>query len=185
MARAGRELAVAHGPQDPAQGLLGDRHAGSSKDLGQIPQPPAHHPVHDPGSGPLFDDPSPERLALNVSFSLGRLPGALPSIRPAGPSAFKATTQLTHRLQPDPADLGRLRTRATRGNHQQRQQAAGLGRIRDPLARDAAGRGASKSDRSGTGAAIASSSGFQNQGQRISNRISTPPCVSLAQRGLV
>ena len=55
MARASREFAVAHGPQDPAQFLLGDLHAMIlGQDLRQIAQPPAHHPV----SGwrrPLFD----------------------------------------------------------------------------------------------------------------------------------
>src|SRR3954454_25087186 len=46
MARAGRELAVVHGPQLPAQRLLGDGEAELLPEpLDQIDQAPAHHAV--------------------------------------------------------------------------------------------------------------------------------------------
>jgi hypothetical protein len=46
MAWAGRELAIAHGPQLPAQGLLGDGDAEFLEDpLCQIDQPPTHDTV--------------------------------------------------------------------------------------------------------------------------------------------
>src|SRR5262249_12515068 len=44
VARSGREFAVAHGAQLPAERLLGDRDAEFLEDpLRQIDQPPAHH----------------------------------------------------------------------------------------------------------------------------------------------
>ena len=47
MARAGGELAIAHGAQFPAQGLLGDGDAEFLPDpLAQIDQPPAHHAMN-------------------------------------------------------------------------------------------------------------------------------------------
>src|SRR5215471_10269147 len=46
VARPGREFAVAHGPELPADCLLGDRDAEFLKyPLRQIDQPPAHHAV--------------------------------------------------------------------------------------------------------------------------------------------
>src|SRR6266536_282304 len=46
VARPGRELAITHGPQLPAQGLLGNGDAELLEDpLRQIDQPPSHHPV--------------------------------------------------------------------------------------------------------------------------------------------
>jgi hypothetical protein len=56
VARAGRELAIAHGPQFAAQGLLGDRDAELLPEpLDQINQASAHHAV-DGRDGALIDD---------------------------------------------------------------------------------------------------------------------------------
>jgi hypothetical protein len=75
MARAGRELAVAHGPQDPAQGLLGDRHAVIfGQDLGQIAQPPPHHTVYGRRRS-LFDQRLEDIALVGVQARTG--PGGL------------------------------------------------------------------------------------------------------------
>ena len=56
MARAGRELAIVHGPQLPAQRLLGDGEAELLPEpLDQIDQAPAHHAV-DGRDGALVND---------------------------------------------------------------------------------------------------------------------------------
>ena len=47
MARPGRQLAIAHGTQFPAQRLPRQRDLEPvAQPLAQIDQPPAHHPVH-------------------------------------------------------------------------------------------------------------------------------------------
>ena len=56
MARAGRELAIVHGPQLAAQRLLGDGEAELLPEpLDEVDQTPAHHAV-DGRNGPLLDD---------------------------------------------------------------------------------------------------------------------------------
>jgi hypothetical protein len=71
----GRELAIAHGPQLPAQGLLGDGDAELLEDpLRQIDQPPAHHTV-DRRDWAALDCPR-NSLALGV-IELGGLAGRL------------------------------------------------------------------------------------------------------------
>jgi len=139
MARASREFAVAHRPQDPAQGLLGDGHPVIlGIDLGQIAQPPAHHAVGG-GRRPLFDQ-APEDLTL-IGVQARPSPGGLAVDQPARAIGVEGHDPITHRLQSDPADRGRLRAHATRGDHGQRQQAAGLGRVTRPLGQDAQGLG--------------------------------------------
>ncbi|OAH17330.1 hypothetical protein AX289_31575 [Methylorubrum populi] len=109
-----------------------------AQDLGQVTQAPADHTVGG-GRRPLFDQ-GPENLALvGVQARMGTR--GLAVDQPAWAIGVEGHDPITHRLQPDPADLGRLRTRATRGNHRQRQRAAGLGRIPRPLGQDAQGLG--------------------------------------------
>src|SRR4051794_41668467 len=56
MARAGRELAIVHGAQLPAQGLFGDRDPELLPEpLDEVDQTPAHHAV-DGRDGPLLDN---------------------------------------------------------------------------------------------------------------------------------
>jgi hypothetical protein len=127
MARTGRELAVAHRPQDPAQGLLGNRHAVIlGQDLGQIAEPPAYHAVSG-GNRPLFDQRLEDVPLIGVQARTG--PRGLAVDQPVRAIGVEGQDPVAHRLQPDPADLGRLRARAARRDHRQRQQAAGLGRI--------------------------------------------------------
>lgn len=67
----GRELAVAHGAQLPAERLLGDADAELLEDpLRQIDQSPAHHAVDSRDRATL--DHAGNRLALDV-IEFGRL----------------------------------------------------------------------------------------------------------------
>ena len=71
MTRAGRELAIAHGAQLPAERLLGDRDAELLEyPLRQIDQPPAHHAM-DRRDWAALDHPR-NGLALGV-IELGGL----------------------------------------------------------------------------------------------------------------
>jgi hypothetical protein len=71
VARSGREFAVAHGPQLPAERLLGNRDAELLEDpLRQIDQSPAHHAVNRRDRATL--DHAGDGLALPV-VELGRL----------------------------------------------------------------------------------------------------------------
>lgn len=66
MTRTGRELAVSHRPQLPAQRLLGDRDGKLvPQPLHEIPNPPAHHPVNS-RDGALVEG-ALERLAVRVA----------------------------------------------------------------------------------------------------------------------
>ncbi len=63
--RPGREFAVAHGAQFPAERLLGDGDTELFKDpLREIDQPPAHHAVNRRDRATL--DHSGDRLALAI-----------------------------------------------------------------------------------------------------------------------
>ena len=56
VARAGRELAIAHGAQFAAERLLGDRDLELLEEpLDEVEQPPAHHPVNGRDRA-LFED---------------------------------------------------------------------------------------------------------------------------------
>src|SRR5256886_13913694 len=71
VARSGREFAVAHGAQLPAERLLGDRDAEFLEDpLRQIDQPPAHHAMDRRDRATL--DHAGDGLTLEV-IELGRL----------------------------------------------------------------------------------------------------------------
>lgn len=86
VARAGRELGVTHGPQDPAQRLLGHRDAVVlEQDLGQINQPPAP-----PGALPATGPARPGHAVPPAARPPGA--GALPLISSSGPCALNATT---------------------------------------------------------------------------------------------
>jgi hypothetical protein len=78
MAGTGRELLVAHHPQDPAQRPLGNRDAGTlEQDLSQIDQPPAQHSLRR-RYRPLLDE-STQHLAL-LGIQTRARNGALPPI---------------------------------------------------------------------------------------------------------
>ena len=86
VARPGREFAVAHGAQLPAERLLGNRDAEFLEDrLRQIDQPPADHAVHCRNWATLDD--ADDGLALDV-VELDGWPGDLPFRRPSGPRSL-------------------------------------------------------------------------------------------------
>src|SRR4051812_40177707 len=91
MARTGRELAVVHGPQLAAQGLLGDRDPELLPDpLDEIDDTPAHHPVNRRDRARVDD----ALQGLSVfAVRRGLASGALPVARPSGPLALKRSTQ--------------------------------------------------------------------------------------------
>ena len=65
VARPGRKLAIAHGTELPAQGLLGDGDAEFLKNpLAQINEPPAHNAMHR-GDRPALDN-GHQCLALGI-----------------------------------------------------------------------------------------------------------------------
>ena len=124
MARAGRELAIVHGAQLPAQGLLGDRDAELLPEpLDQIDQPPAHHAV-DRRKGTLIDDGLQSLSVLIVE------PRRSPWC-PAGPEALgsprvEAQHPIAHDLQRHTADLSRFGAGGPLIDRGQSQKAPGL-----------------------------------------------------------
>ena len=91
MTRTGRQLAIAHGAQLPAERLLGDRDAELLVDpLREIDQPPAHDAM-DRRDRAAFDDPG-DRLALG-GIELGGLPRRLHIEQTVGPVRVEAQPQ--------------------------------------------------------------------------------------------
>ena len=109
------------------------------------------------GVGPLLDQRAQRLALLGVQARTGARRLAVD--QPVRAIGVEGHDPVAHRLQPDPADLGRLRAR---DRPRQIADSANRRRVwagsREPLARQRKA-SASKSDRSGTGAAIASSSG--------------------------
>src|SRR5262249_38054934 len=133
VARSGRKFAVAHGPQLPAERLLGDRDAEFLEyPLRQIDQPPTHHAV-DRRDRTAFDHPD-QRLALPV-VELGWLPRRLAVQETVRPSCVEAQHPVPDDLEPDPTDLGRLCARRTVIDCRQSQKSAGLRAILRLLAK--------------------------------------------------
>jgi hypothetical protein len=124
MARAGRELAIVHGPQLAAQRLLGDRDAELLPEpLDEIDQAPAHHAV-DGRNGTLFDN---RRQGLSVLIGEPRR-GAR---RSAGEEAFRspgveAQHPIAHDLQRHTANLSRFSAGGPIIDRRQGQKAPGL-----------------------------------------------------------
>src|SRR4051812_39880980 len=124
MTRTGRELAIVHGPQLPAQGLLGDGEAELLPEpRDQVDQAPAHHAV-DGRNGPLLDDG-----LQGLSVLIGE-PRRGPR-GPAGPEALRsprveAQHPIAHDLQRHAADLSRFGARGPIIDCRQSQKAPGL-----------------------------------------------------------
>ncbi len=86
-----------------------------AQDLGQVAQAPADHTVGG-GRRPLFDQ-GPENLALvGVQARMGTR--GLAVDQPAWAIGVEGHDPITHRLQPDPADLGRSYEAVIRVNSQ-------------------------------------------------------------------
>ena len=124
MARAGRELAVVHGPQLPAQRLLGDGEAELLPEpLDQIDQAPAYHAVD--GRDRARIDPGHQGRAMRIGEPR-RGPWC-----PAGPEALKtpsveAQHPIPHDLQRHAADLSRFGPGGPIIDRRQSQKAPGL-----------------------------------------------------------
>ena len=124
MARTGRELAIVHGPQLPAQGLFGDGDAELLPDpRDQIDQTPAHHAMNR-GDRALIEPRGQSR-----SMRIGELRG------PAGrlavdqarvPVRVELDHPVAHDLQRDPTNPGGLGAGRALVDRGQSQQAACL-----------------------------------------------------------
>ena len=124
VARSGRELAVAHGAQLPAECLLGDRDAEFLEDpLRQIDQPPAHHAMDRRDRATL--DHAGDGLTLEV-IELGRFTWRLAVQESVRPASVEAQHPVPDDLKPDAADLGRLGACRTIIDRRKRQQPSGL-----------------------------------------------------------
>ena len=110
VARPRRELTKAHGAQDAAQRLLGDRDTVVlTQDLGQIDQTPAHHAVGSWRRALLHH--GPQRLALDRVQARART-GRLAVDQAVRSPCLEGQHPIAHGLQRDPADLRRLRARS-------------------------------------------------------------------------
>ena len=124
MARTGRELAIVHGPQLPAQRLLGDRDAELFPEpLDEVDQAPAHHAM-DRRDRALVD-PGHQGRAMRIG-ELGRLAGRLAVDQPVRAMGVELHHPVAHDLQRDPADPGRLGAGRPLIDRRQRQQPSGL-----------------------------------------------------------
>ena len=96
------------------------------QDLGQIDQPPAHHPVG--GRHRTLLDQGPQRRPL-IRIQARAGAGGLAVDQPTGTTRVERHDPVPHRLQPDPAERGRLRARSARVDRRQGQQAPRLGGV--------------------------------------------------------
>ena len=104
VARSGREFAVAHGAQLPAEHLYGDRDAEFLEDpLYQIDQPPAHHAVHRRDRATVVDHTG-DGLALH-GIELGWVTRRLAIQETVRAARVEAQHPVTDDLQSDTADL--------------------------------------------------------------------------------
>jgi hypothetical protein len=124
MARAGRELAIVHGPQLTAQRLLGEGEAKLLPDPGdEVDQPPAHHAVNRRDRARI--DPGQQGRAVCVG-ELGGLAGWLAVDQALGPMGVELHHPVAHDLHRDPADPGRRGAGRPLIDRGQRQQAPRL-----------------------------------------------------------
>ena len=124
MARAGRELAVVHGPQLPTKRLLRDGQAELVPDpVHEVDQAPAHHAV-DGRYGSLLEHVA-QRPAL-CGIQNGGAARGLSGEEPVGSLGIEAQHPVAHDLQPDPGELGRVGSGVSVVNSGERQEAPGL-----------------------------------------------------------
>src|SRR5215218_9988080 len=124
MAWAGRQLAIVHGPQLAAQGLLGDRDPEFLPEpLDQIDETPAHHAV-DGRKGPLLDDDLQGLSVLIVEPR--RSPWRSAGQKALGSMRVEAQHPIAHDLQRHAADLSRFGAGGPIIDRRQSQKAAGL-----------------------------------------------------------
>jgi hypothetical protein len=125
---ARRQLAEAERPQLSAQGLLGHRDAELlPQPLHQIDDAPAHDAMDGRGR-PVLDDPLQGRAVMR--FQDRPLARRRAGHQARGPLRVEAHHPVAHRLQANPADLGRHRARLAGIDRRQRQEPAHLTGIR-------------------------------------------------------
>ena len=118
--RPRRQLAIAHAPQLPAQGLLGHRDPELLKEpLAQIDQTPPHDAVNRRHRPAL--DHRRERRPVRVVEPRG-LPGRLPVDETIGPVGVELHHPVPHDLQRHTANRRRLRARRSVIDRRQRQK---------------------------------------------------------------
>jgi len=124
MARTGRELAIAHGTQLPAERLLGDGDAKLFKyPLRQIDQPPAHH-AGDCRNPATLDHPG-ERLALAI-IELRRMARRLAVQESVRVPLVEVQHPVPDDLKLDAVDFRRLGARHVVINRRKSQKPTGL-----------------------------------------------------------
>ncbi len=123
----GRQLAVAHGAQVTAQGLLAHRHAiVVEQPLDQVNDPPAHHPMRGRDRA-LLDDRSQRPLMLGTKYrARTRCLAIQQAIRALG---IEPQNPIPNRLQTNTTDPRRFVPRTAIVNHRQRQQPPNLVRV--------------------------------------------------------
>ena len=124
MARAGRKPAIDHGPQLPAQGLLGDTDSELlAKPLVQIDDPPAHNAM-DRRRRSLFDDRGQSRSMCVVEP--GRLSWRLTVDQAVRSMCVELDHPVANDLQRHPTDPGRFSARRTFVDRRIRQKPSRL-----------------------------------------------------------
>src|ERR1700680_1373226 len=131
----GRELAIAHGAQLPAQCLLGNADAELLEDpLRQIDQPPAHHAV-DRRDRTALDHPCDD-LALGI-VELRWLARRFAVKQAVRASRIEPEHPIPDDLEPDIAELRSLTARRTVIDRRHSQKPSGLRAVLGPLRKPA------------------------------------------------
>jgi len=131
MAGTGRKLAIVHGAQLPAHGLLGNRQAELVKEpLAKISDPPSDHAMNG-GDRPALDDYR-QRPPMRVIEKRG-LPRRLAVDQALGPPGVELDDPITDDLQGHASQRGRLRPRRAIINRRKSQKSPRLWSIFRPL----------------------------------------------------
>jgi hypothetical protein len=181
MARAGRELAVVHGPQLPTKRLLRDGQAELVPDpVHEVDQAPAHHAV-DGRYGSLLEHVAQRRALCGIQN--GGAARGLSVEQPVRAVFVEADDPVAHDLQTHAGELGGVRARVPVVDGGERQKTSGLIGIARALGEGAKGGGVEVGAQGDRG-----SHGDLGMGSAAANHISSGnaiPAMSRPPRGLV